>query len=193
MLESIICDHIITFLSDKNIFCTQQHGFTYHKPCFTNLLETFEDWTKSNDQGLSTDIVFLDFKKAFDNVPHQRLLIKLRGYGMTNNFLNWISSFLSSRHQRVVVKGEMSKWYPVDSGVLQGPVLGPLLFILYVNDIPDLVNSKVKMFADDIKIYTSFSDALSFQNDLDRLCGWAREWLLQFNIAKCKHLKYVWF
>ena len=82
VLESIICDHIITFLSDKNIFCTQQHGFTYHKSCFTNLLETFEDWTKSNDQGLSTDIVFLDFKKAFDSVPHQRLLIKLRGYGI---------------------------------------------------------------------------------------------------------------
>ena len=88
--ESIICDHIITFLSDKNIFCTQQHGFTYR---LTNLLETFEDWTKSNDQGLSTDIVFLDFKKAFDSVPHQRLLIKLRGYGMTNNFLIWISTF----------------------------------------------------------------------------------------------------
>ena len=87
----------------------------------------------------------------------------------------------------------MSKWYPVDSGALQGSVLGPLLFILYVNDIPDLVNSKVKMFADDIKIYTqitSFSDALSFQNDLDKLCGWATEWLLQFNIAKCKHLMY---
>ena len=95
MLESIIRDHIITFLSDKNIFCTQQHGFTYRKSCFTNLLETFEDWTKSNDQGLSTDIVFLDFKKAFDSVPHQRLLIKLRGYGIQNNCLNWISSFLS--------------------------------------------------------------------------------------------------
>ena len=80
-LESIIRDYIITFLSDKNIFCTQQHGFTYHKSCFT-LLETFEDWTKSNDQGLSTDIVFLDFKKAFGSVPHQRLLIKLRGYGI---------------------------------------------------------------------------------------------------------------
>ena len=76
---------------------------------------------------------------------------------------------------------------------IEGSVLGPLLFILYVNDIPDLVNSKVKMFADDIKVYTqitSFSNALSFQNNLDRLCGWARKWLLQFNIAKCTHLKY---
>ena len=147
------------------------------------MLETFEDWTKSNDhgQGLSTDIVILDFKKVFDSVPHQRLLIKLRGYGITNNCLSWISSFLSGQHQRVVVKGEISKWYPVDSGISQGSVLRPLLFILYVNDIPDLVNSKVKMFADDFKIYTqitSFSDALCFQNDLDKLCGWAREWLL---------------
>ena len=92
---------------------------------------------------------------------------------------------------RVVVNSEKSKWFPVDSDVPQGSVLGSLLFILHVNDIPDLVDSKIKMFVDDIKIYTqviSFSDALSFQNDLDKLCGWAREWLLHFSIAKCKHL-----
>ena len=102
-------------------------------------------------------------------------------------------SFLCGRHQRVVVKGEMSKWFSVVNGVPQGAVLRPLLFILYVNDIPDLVNSKINMFADDIKIYTqrrSFSDALSFQNDLDKLCGWSRDWLLCFNIAKCKNFKY---
>ena len=178
VLESIIRDHIIAFLSDKNIFSTQQHGFTYQKSCFTNLLETFEDWTTFNDQGYSVDVVFLDFKKAFDSVPHQRLLIKLSGYGIKNDCINWISSFLCSRHQRVVVNGEKSKWFSVDSGVPQGSVLRPLLFILYVNDIPDLVDSKIKMFTDDIKIYTqvtSLSDAISFQNYLDKLCGWARE------------------
>ena len=92
----------------------------------------------------------------------------------------------------VVSNSDVAKRHIVDCGVTQGSVLGPLLFILYVNDIPDLVDSKIKMFADDIKIYTqvtSFSDPLSFQNDLDKLCGWAREWLLHFNIAKCKHLK----
>ena len=121
------------------------------------------------------------------------MLIKLGGYGIKNDCINWISSFLCNRHQIVVVNGEKSKWLPVDRGVPQGSVLVPLLFILYVNDIADLVHSKIKMFADDIKIYTqvtSFSDELSFQNDLDKLCGWAREWLLCFNIAKCKHIKY---
>ena len=122
------------------------------------------------------------------------MLIKLSGYGIKNDCINRISSFLCSQHQRVVVNGRKSKWFSVDSGVPQGSALGPLLFILYVNDIPDLVDSKIKMLADDIKIYTqvtSFSDALSFQNDLDKVCGWVREpWLLHFNIAKCKHLKY---
>ena len=106
------------------------------------------------------------------------MLIKFCGYGIKNDCINWISSFLSSQYQRVVVNGEKSKWFPVDSGVLQGSVLRPLLFILYVNDIPDLVDSKIKMFTDDIKIYTqatSLSDAISFQNYLDKLCGWARE------------------
>ena len=194
LLESIIRDHIIAFLLDKNVFSTQQHGFTYHKSCFTNLLETFEDWTISVDQGNGVDVVFLDFKKAFDSVPHQRLLIKLRSYGIADDCLNWIGDFLCGRYKRlVVVNGEKSGWFPVVSGVPQGSVLGPLLFILYVNDIPDLVDSKIKMFADDIKIYrqiTSFRDALSLQNDLDKLCGWAKEWLLRFNITKCKHLKY---
>ena len=193
VLESIIRDQMIDFLSDKNIFSIQQHGFTYRNSCFTNLLETFEDWTTSIDLGYNVEVVFLDFKKAFNSVAHQRLLIKLRGYGIANDCLNWISSFLCSRHQRVVVNGKASKWYPVDSGVPQVSVLGPLLFILYVNDIPDLVESKIKMFADDIKIYkqiTSFGDALSLQNDLDKLCDWAKEWLLHFNVVKCKHLKY---
>ena len=157
-------------------FSIQQHGFTYHKSCFTNLLETFEDWTISVDQGNGVDVVFLDFKKAFDSVPHQRLLFKLRSYGIADV-------------RELLLIG----WFPVDSGVPQGSVLGPLLFILYVNDMPDLVDSKIKMFADDIKIYrqiTSFRDAFSLQNDLDKLCSWAKKWLLRFNITKCKHLNY---
>jgi len=120
--------------------------------------------------GHSIDVVFLDFKKAFDSVPHCRLLTKLKGYGISNECLDWINNFLCNRNQRILVNGESSKWY---SGVPLGSVLGPLLFILYVNDIPDIVDSKIKNFADDIKIYatiTSFREALILQNDLDKLC-----------------------
>ena len=122
ILESIIRDHIIEFLSAKNIFSSHQHGFTYHKSCFTNLLETFEDWTSSIDLGKSIDVIFLDFKKAFDIVPHQRLLKELKGYGIKTECLDWIKSFLSDRYQRVVVNGDNSKWFSVVSGVTQGSV-----------------------------------------------------------------------
>jgi len=103
LLESIIRDHIIEFLSAKNILSSHQHGFTYHKSCFTNLLETFEDWKSSTDLGKSVDVIFLDFKKVFDSVPHQRLLRKLEGYDLKTECLDWIKSFLSSQYQRVVV------------------------------------------------------------------------------------------
>ena len=93
VLESIIRDHIIAFLSNKNVFVNQQHGFTYQKSCFTNLLETFEDWISAIDLGQSIDVVFLHFKKAFNSAPHHRLVMKLEGYGISEKCLDWISSF----------------------------------------------------------------------------------------------------
>jgi len=92
ILESIIRDHIIEFMSAKNIFTNHQHGFTYHKSCFTNLLETFEDWTSSIDLGKSVDMIFLDFKTVFDSVPHQRLPKKLKSYVIKTECFNWIRS-----------------------------------------------------------------------------------------------------
>ena len=105
------------------------------------------------DHGLQTDIVYLDFAKAFDTVPHQRLLIKLRNCGIRGKALNWIRSFLSNRRQRVVLRNGTSDWKNVHSGVLQGSILGPLLFLIYVNDMPDCVMSTTKMFAHDTKAY----------------------------------------
>ena len=141
------------------------------------------------DQGFGIDVIFLDYSKAFDSVPHHRLISKLEAFGVRGNLSLWLSNFLSNRFQRVVLNGHLSSWAQVVSGVPQGSVLGPLLFILYVNDIPDLIESNVRMFADDTKIYSviqSFDDHLRLQSDVDRLLQWSHTWLLRFNIAKCK-------
>ena len=130
------------------------------------------------------DIIYLDFQKAFDSLPHKRLVRKLRGYGIDGNILAWISDFLNNRKQRVSVN-----WGEVTSGVPQGSVLGPTLFILYVNELPSLVRSKIKMFADDTKLYgpvRNHADARIIQDDLNILSAWSNKWLLRFNVSKCK-------
>ena len=105
------------------------------------------------DDNINIDVVYLDFQKAFDKVPHKRLLAKLKAYGLNGILLSWISDFLSNRKQQVVVRRTYSEWSNVISGVPQGSVLGPLLFILYVNDLPDSIQSFMGIFADDTKIY----------------------------------------
>ena len=123
---------------------------------------------------------------------HHRLILKLKAYGICGNPHLWLSNFLSNRVQRVLVNGCSSDWVGVQSGVHQGSVLGPLLFILYVNDMPDLILSNMRMFADDTKIYSvirNFDDCLRLQKDLDQLSQWSRIWLLQFNAAKCKIIR----
>ena len=141
------------------------------------------------DAGIDLDIIFLDFSKAFDSVPHQRLLSKLESYGVCGPVLEWTRSFLSSRRQQVVVEGVVSSWVQVLSGVPQGSVLGPLLFVCYINDMPDMITSFIYMYADDAKILNSVSgdvDQASLQSDLDTLTEWSKEWQLTFNVNKCK-------
>ena len=188
MLESILRDKISVFLTQHNVITTHQHGFIQGRSCLSNLLRSLEDWTFSLDNGHGVDVVFLDFQKAFDTVPHHRLLHKLGAYGVNNQVLRWLKNFLCFRRQRVLLDGESSDWYDVVSGVPQGSVLGPLLFIIYVNDIPDHVNCASQMFADDLKIYRTIhdlNDSLMLQNDLNILAAWSKDWLLKFNIAKC--------
>ena len=115
-----------------------------------------EDVTKWLDEGSPVDIICLDFKKAFDKVPHQRLLLKLKAHGIGNGMINWIEKWLIDRRQRVVprvVDGEVSNWKAVLSGVPQGSVLGPILFLIYINDLDDDITSKVLKFADDTKVF----------------------------------------
>ena len=133
-------------------------------------------------------MAILDFSKAFDKVPHKRLLSKLLAYGINGELLNWFESFLTNRVQRVVCDGEISDPKCVLSGVPQGTVLGPLLFLLYVNDIPDNITSTVRLFADDCLVYrttNSPADQQLLQEDLNRLENWQNKWQMNFNPSKC--------
>ena len=121
--------------------------------CTTQVLECLQDWTTNTDNSTETDIIYLDFSKTFDTVSHKRLIYKLRQYGIKGKVLLWIQSFLEGRRQRVVLRSGHSLWKNVRSGVPQGSILGPLLFLLYVNDLPDSVKAMAKMFVDDTKLY----------------------------------------
>jgi hypothetical protein len=155
-------------------------------------LESLEQWTEWLDEGGAVDIIYLDYRKAFDSVPHRRLLYKLSKYGISGQVWTWIQNFLTDRTQRVRISGSFSDSVSVLSGVPQGSVLGPTLFLLYVNEIPDLLtSSRCKMFADDTKIYRKVAtdaDTQSLQEDLGRLVNWSSDWLLDFNTEKCKVL-----
>ena len=120
LLETFIIDHMVDFLVKNKLITKSQHGFLKARSCLTNLLCFLEDITKWVDDGSPVDVVYLNFQKAFDKVPHQRLLIKLKAYGIGESMINWIQAWLTDRRQRVIVEGEISNWKPVLSGVPQG-------------------------------------------------------------------------
>ena len=188
LLVHIICHHIREHLDNLSILSVFQHGFRSGHSCVSQLLVTVHDFMTAFVRGIQTDVAVLDFSKAIDVVPLHRLLGKLKHYGITGPTLNWISEFLSGRTQCVVVDGAESRWIPVTSGVPQGTVLAPLLFLLYNNDLPDRVSSSVRLFADDCLLYrrvTSVDDQLELQNDLYRLEEWALTWGMKFNPSNC--------
>jgi len=189
VLESVMKDAMVDYLETTGFYNDCQHGFVKGKSTLTNLLETLESWTRILDEGLGIDVIYLDYRKAFDTVPHKRLIDKLRGSGINGSLLRWIDQFLLDRKMRVQVNGSLSDWFKVFSGVPQGSVLGPLLFLVYVQDLPQWVTNSIMMFADDTKLWARIStleDGQSLQRDLQQLAEWSKKWLLAFNPAKCK-------
>ncbi len=153
---------------------------------------TIQDLMSYRDNNVQIDMAILDFSKAFDTVHHDSLLGKLQFYGIDGHILKWISVFLKNRDQCVVADGVKSELVSVDSGVLHGSVLGPILFLLHINDLPDMVSSQVRLFADGCLLYhpiTSIMDQVYLQEDLNSLVEWGNKWGMHFNAPKCNILR----
>ena len=143
------------------------------------------------DRNQQCDAILLDFEKAFDKVPHSRLIHKLHSVGINDKTIQWITSFLRNRTQQVIIEGAKSDISNVTSGVPQGSVLRPTLFLIYINDISDGLESTIRLFADDTIIYRcieSQNDVTTLQEDLHKLENWENKWLMSFNTSKCQHL-----
>ena len=197
LLERLIKNHIVRYLDCHNLINNSQFGFRKGRSCQLNLLAYLELVTKWVDEGSNVDMIYLDFAKAFDKVPHQRLLKILQAHGIYGNTLIWIKDWLHGRRQKVVQEGTESDPLDVTSGVPQGSVLGPLLFIIYINimdteltnDIADIISK----FADDTKVgskVNSKADHDKLQQALNELGNWAKKWQMQFNESKCKVLHF---
>ena len=183
-----MCSQIGRHLDDNNTLHPNQYGFRKRLSCETQLISSIQDWASSIDSKRQTDIILLDFSKAFDKVSHRKLLHKIRYYGIGGKTNSWINAFLSGRNQQVVVNGQSSQTAAVISGVPQGTVLGPMLFLLYINDIADNVDLQMRPFADDSIVYREIcspEDHRTLEQDLNKLHTWARVWQMDFNITKC--------
>ena len=188
-MESIIKDDIVAYMVNNNLFANSQHGFIPGRNCQSNLLSMLNLLTSSIENKTNVDLVYLDFAKAFDSVPHIRLAIKLKNYGINGNLLHWIKNFLYGRRQQVRINSTLSNWENVTSGVPQGSVIGPILFLIFINDLPRDINATIFMFADDTKLMKQISSTDchdELQDDINHLTGWSEKWELGFNTSKCK-------
>ena len=178
---------MLNHLDGYKILSSLNLGFRSGYSCETQLVVTAHDLLGYNDRNKQVDTMILDFSKAFDTVPHQRLLLKLENYGIRGPILNWIANFLTQREMCVVVECEKSRQAPVGSGVPQGTVLGPLLFLCHINDLPERVKSHIRLFADDCLLYRAINtikDHHILQQYLDNLHQWAQYWGIGFNAKK---------
>ena len=194
LIIMIMQTSIMRHLDNNAILHDSQHGFRKCCSCETQLLLTTADIHRALDNNIQADGILLDFSKAFDKVPHKRLALKLDHYGVRGNTLSWIKSFLADRTQKVVLNGKQLETIPVTSGVPQGTVLGPLLFLIYINDLPDSVrHSTTRLFADDYLIYRNIRSARDtelLQQDMDQLQIWEKDWLMNFNTSKCQTIHF---
>ena len=174
MMEKIMYSFIIDHIYANNYFSNFQHGFMKGRSTTSQLLEIMDHWTES-----------------FDSVSHELLIHKLKSYNISDSMITWLSSFLNNRKQSVRINGSTSSWTSVTSGVPQGSILGPLMFLLFVNDIPQITSSNIMLFADDTKLWRlikSIDDVNILQEDLAKIIEWCQKWKLHLNVKKCKYM-----
>lgn len=194
LLEKHIYGLVFEHMVDRNMLSQDQWGFTPGKSTVTALISTFYDILQNMDKGLEVSLVFFDIRKAFDSVPHLPLLLKLHDLGLNKHILQWITSYLCDRHQLVVVEGASSEPTPVVSGVPQGSILGPLLFLIYINHVSSLSlsdGSKLTMYADDILLFKPIryqEDYYDLQDDINTIHLCIKSSFLTLNAAKCKYI-----
>jgi hypothetical protein len=183
MLEKIVHDSLYPHLFDNKLISDKQSGYRRNDSTIRQLLSITHEIYKAFDSGHEVRAVFLDISRAFDRVWHEGLKFKLKQNGVERNALNIIKSFLADRVQRVVLDGQTSDWVPIEAGVPQGSILGPLLFLVYINDLVEVVESEIDIFADDTFIYRILdpNSTQLLSDDLDRITEWAYQWKMVFN------------
>lgn len=190
LLERVVFKYVFNYFHDNKLITPKQSGFMPGDSTVNQLAHLYHLFAEALDQKKDVRVVFCDISKAFDRVWHKGLLFKLERLGITGPLLDWFQNYLSFRKQRVVVNGTFSNWAEINAGVPQGSVLGPLLFLVYINDICDEVDSDIRLFADDTTIFVFVDNpgisADILNNDLKKMNKWAKQWLVQFSPSKTK-------
>ena len=190
VLEHIVTSQIMSFAEEEKLLFENQHGFRKNRGCERQLVEFVTDVSKRLDEGKETEACIMDFSKAFDKVNHQKLITKLQDRGICYQVCAWIEDFLCDRSQQVAVEGNLSETAHVTSGVPQGSVVGPTLFLFYIDDLPQGLDSTVRLFADDTIVYNTTDNINELQKDLRSLEKWEENWDMEFHPAKCQHISF---
>ena len=188
LLEKCVQKHLVHFLNENNIITASQSGFTSGDSTIYQLLNIYDDFVSALDRNIPTQAIFFDISKAFDRVWHRGLVHKLDAVGIRGSLLKWFESYLKNRTQAVVIKGSKSNFLNVQAGVPQGSVLGPTLFLIYINDLSNSIESTIKLFADDTSMYLSLADNPNrtriLNSDMTKISTWAKKWKVTFNCQK---------
>ena len=192
LFEILVFKYLYNHLRENNLLSSLQSGFIPGDSTVNQLTYLYNTFCQALDSGKEVRAIFCDISKAFDRVWHKGLLLKLKAAGLTGKVLAWFKSYLSDRKQRVILPGVTSDWAYICAGVPQGSILGPLLFLLFINDIVLDIGSNIRLFADDTSLYIIVDNPITAANclniDLERISKWAATWLVAFNPTKTESL-----